>query len=125
MVEAANQHPGVTASVMRMQEFKVICKYDGIWACASLVHMVHVEIERMLQNLIKGLKPQGMLFVSFKRGVGRVVESGRPYTLFGEATLRDLLEELAGTKVENLWISDDLRSSEFRRWVNATVQKIQ
>ena len=89
------------------------------------MHLELVEIKRVLQKLINGLKPQGMLFVSFKRGVGRVVESGRPFTLFEEATLRDLLEELTGANVKNLWVSDDQRSLEFRQWVNAVVQKNQ
>ena len=64
--------------------------------------MHHVEIRYVLQNLIKALKPHGALFVSLKRGVGRVFESGRLYTLFEEATLRELLGELAGAKLESL-----------------------
>jgi 2-polyprenyl-3-methyl-5-hydroxy-6-metoxy-1,4-benzoquinol methylase len=124
MVEAASQHPGVTASVQRIEDVRAIYKYDGIWACASLVHMHHVEIGYVLQNLIKGLKPHGALFVSFKRGVGRVFESGRAYTLFEEATLRELLGEVAGAKLESLRLSDDLRGAEFRGWVNAAVRRV-
>jgi 2-polyprenyl-3-methyl-5-hydroxy-6-metoxy-1,4-benzoquinol methylase len=124
MVDFANGHPGVSASVMRFEDFRATKRYDGIWACASLVHLEYVEIPGVLRSLIQALKPKGTLFVSFKQGVGRAFESGRPYALFNEISLRKVLDELVEATVDNLWISDDLRSPEFRQWINALVRRI-
>lgn len=94
MIDFANRHLGVSASVMRFEDFRAVNRYDGIWACASLVHLEYVEIPAVLRSLIQALKSKGTLFVSFKQGVGRAFESGRPYALFDEITLRRMLDEL-------------------------------
>lgn len=53
MIDFASRHLGVSASVMRFEDFRATNRYDGIWACASLVHLEYVEISGVLQSLIK------------------------------------------------------------------------
>lgn len=60
--------------------------------------------------------------VSFKLGAGRVFELGRPYTLFKEASLRNVMDDLSGENLTNVRISDDLHNSGFRQWLNAVVR---
>ena len=48
---------------------------------------------------------------------------GRPYTLFEEASLRNVMDDLSGENLKNVRISDDLQNSGFRQWHNAVVKK--
>lgn len=57
--------------VMTFQEMKEKFppgnKYDGIWACASMLHVPKREFDLALNNLIDVLKPGGTMVVSLKK----------------------------------------------------------
>ena len=43
-------------------------KYDGIWACASLLHCERDRLTEVLGLIFKALKPNGVCYMSFKYG---------------------------------------------------------
>jgi SAM-dependent methyltransferase len=49
--------------------------FDGIWSCASLLHLTVPEAARALEEFHRVLRPQGVLFVSVRHGSG---EGWRP-----------------------------------------------
>ncbi len=91
-------------------------KFDGIWACASLLHLSKADMIQAIKRLKGMLETSGVLFVSLKEGDSETVdEKGRLMTFVG----LDFLEEL-GFKV--LSITDDIDGRGFR-WLNAIYQK--
>ena len=47
--------------------------FDGIWACASLVHLKRTEILPVLRKFYELLRPHGVLFLLMKEGSGEKV----------------------------------------------------
>ncbi len=123
MVAAAGQFPGVQARVQRLQEITIIDQYDGIWACASLVHFPLEEIPSVLQRLINALKPGGVLFASFKYGTGQLVDLHRTFTLVNNDDLAAALANLPETRVIRTWLSSNSLVINCRQWLNTLLQK--
>ncbi len=45
-------------------------KFDGIWCCASLLHIKKRNVRSLLDNFKRSMKPNGVLFISVKKGRG-------------------------------------------------------
>jgi SAM-dependent methyltransferase len=65
MVYATTKLTGHSAVVMRFDEMAYENEFDGIWACASLLHIARRDLNSVLARLTKALKPNGVLYVSF------------------------------------------------------------
>ncbi|MDK2962432.1 MAG: hypothetical protein PWP20_1558 [Eubacteriaceae bacterium] len=47
-------------------------QFDGIWACASLLHVPFAELPDIFNRIVTALKPGGTFYASFKYGDFRV-----------------------------------------------------
>lgn len=90
--------------------------FDGIWACASLLHLHRAEVPQVLENFFRLLKPSGVLFVMVKEGSGEadVKESlssnmVRHFTYFTLTELKKLLENSRFTVEEIYTWNEELR----------------
>jgi len=110
---------GVDARVMAFQELEFVSEFDGIWACASLLHVPRAEMPGVLGGFHRALRPQGALYVSLKEGMGeRVAEDGRFFSYFTLAEFGEMLEH-ANFRVVKAWQSFDREfSGAERSWVN-------
>ncbi len=61
---------GLSAEVADVMRFEPKEKFDGIWACASLLHLKKNQLLEAINRLRKMLTPDGILFVSMKIGEG-------------------------------------------------------
>lgn len=94
-------------------------EFDGVWACASLLHLPHHELPDALGRLVRALKPGGVLFASIKAGAHEGEREGRWFTDTSSDRMRSLLAS-AGLQVERVWETDDARPDRVgTRWVNA------
>ena len=48
-----------------------ISKYDGIWACSSVLHLPYENLKRVIGLIYKALKPGGAFYASFRYGDAR------------------------------------------------------
>lgn len=93
VVEPFLQHarticPGATFINMDLRKIIFPDKhFDGIWSCASLLHIPKKELTEVLTQFKRILKNSGMLYVSVKQGQGEKIENGR---FFSYHTLSDL-----------------------------------
>ena len=93
--------------------------YDGIWACASLLHLPYDALKEVVGRLCAGLKENGILYASFKYGNFEGVRDGRYYTDFNEEKTERLLREVPGLQLEKQWVSmDALPGRDGVRWMN-------
>ena len=64
-------------------------RYDGIWACASLLHLHKEELEGAIEKLLFFLTPSGILYISMKKGEGEILdEKGRVMLFANRDTFR-------------------------------------
>ncbi|MBI2140243.1 class I SAM-dependent methyltransferase [Candidatus Woesearchaeota archaeon] len=58
-------------------------RYDGVWACASILHIKKSEVPDVLSGIKSVLKEHGKLFVSVKKGKGeRIVYDSKGKRFF-------------------------------------------
>lgn len=116
---------GVRTRVLRFQELEDEEEYDGIWACASLLHVPEAELPDAIARLVHALTLGGVLYMSFKHGAGeRISEDGRFFTDMTDSRLRQVLDVLPGVNLEELWITTG--EGQFQgqgEWLNALVSK--
>lgn len=126
LAELASQHSGLPVKVMRFQELEVSARYDGIWCCASLLHVPLMELPEVFRRLGKALKTGGVLYASFKYGQGERQDNGRAFTDMREGEIAGMLREngVAGLTVMQEWMSEDRRRERSDRWVNVLVGKM-
>jgi len=122
----ASQHSGLPVKVMRFQELNAVARYDGIWCCASLLHVPLPELPEVFRRLAQALKAGGVLYASFKYGQGEREDNGRAFTDMREGEIAGMLR---GNGVNELrvmqeWMSEDQRRERNDRWVNVLVGKM-
>ena len=122
MVELVFKQTGVLAFQMRFQELKYEQEFDGIWACASLLHVPFCELEDVLTRFRRALKTGGVCFLSFKHGNAERFDDGRRFIDFTEATLRQKLADISGLSIIRIWGTEDQAGRNGVQWVNALVR---
>ncbi len=124
LARLAAQRMGQPVQVQRFEELDERAAYDGIWACASLLHLPAGEISTAIQRLWAALKPAGVLYLSFKHGEHeRVDNEGRHFTDATVARLRVWLDALPMVAAVDCWLTPDARPDRHETWLNALVQR--
>ncbi|EGV51672.1 tellurite resistance protein [endosymbiont of Riftia pachyptila (vent Ph05)] len=105
--------------VQRLQDIQYQHQFDGIWACASLLHVPAKELPDVFRRLACALKPNGVIYCSFKYGQGEYEKQGRRFTDMDEAGLGMLVAELEVLAIKELWVTADRRPGrEHELWLN-------
>ncbi|MFJ2976117.1 class I SAM-dependent methyltransferase [Kluyvera sp. NPDC087067] len=123
MAALATQHTGLPVRQMTFSDMDVTARYDGIWCCASLLHVRMQALPEAMEKLAQALKPGGVWYVSFKYGDGERVKEGRHFTDLNEQTLEALLTPLADITLIRHWITEDKRPERTEMWLNALLVK--
>lgn len=119
MCEMASKLIGQDVLQMRFDEIAFEDEFDGIWACASLLHVQSDELPDILGKVRKALKKQGILYISFKYGEGTVKRGERSFSDHTEVSVRKLLDD-AGFDVLKCGVTSDIRPGRAdEKWVNA------
>lgn len=124
LARLASEFTGKPVEVMSFLDFDRYHLYDGIWACASLLHVAEAEVVQALQRLWRGLKPSGVLYVSFKHGTGEREQGGRVFTDATEAQLRSWVQVLEGLASTEVWCTADPRPDRQEEWVNGLFRQV-
>lgn len=98
--------------------------FDGIWCCASLLHVSEAQLPEVLARLVRAAKTGGILFMSFKEGNFSGLRHGRFFTDLTQPRLRELLAEHPLEIVELFRTADQRAERVEEYWTNAVVRKI-
>lgn len=120
----AAEYTGIPVKCQLFQEFDEVEKYDGIWACSSLLHLSFGELDEVLYRIEKALKPQGILYMSFKYGVFEGERNGRYFLDFTEEKLNQLLEKHEGLRQLGSFQTEDARPDREEKWLNLFLRKM-
>jgi SAM-dependent methyltransferase len=123
MCRKAREYTDLSVIQMTFQEMKWCGEFDGIWACASLLHVRRAELPEVLRRLFRALRPGGTLYASFKLGSGERTVDGRRFSDMTEPELEPLLKS-AGFSSAKYWITDDVRPGRTsEQWLNALAHR--
>ncbi|MGR2856591.1 class I SAM-dependent methyltransferase [Erwinia sp. 1181_3] len=124
LVELARQHSGLPVEQKRFEDVTDVERYDGIWCCASLLHVPLAELPEVLARLARALKPDGVWYLSFKYGSGEREKDGRVFTDMDEIKLNDLIADLENIVLLDTWITGDKRPErQNEKWLNSLLRK--
>lgn len=123
LAKLAEAHCGLPVEIGSFQDIDWRERFDGIWACASLLHVPLAELPDVFLRLAQALRPGGVLYVSFKHGRGEREHGGRRFTDLDESGLAQLLRVTQDLVVIETWITADQRvGREHERWLNALLR---
>ncbi|WFO42788.1 class I SAM-dependent methyltransferase [Citrobacter braakii] len=123
MVSLASQHAGLHVKQMTFNDIEDVVHYDGIWCCASLLHVSAEELPGVMRKLARALKKTGTWYISFKYGETERVKDGRHFTDLTEQRLEKLISPLTDIVLVNSWKTIDKRPDRDEKWLNALLQK--
>ncbi len=125
LVNIATAYTGLPVRKLTFQEMAFHDEFDGIWACASLLHIPLDELSEVLVRCTNALKSGGVLYLSFKYGNGqRTADDGRQFTDMNEASLTHLLQGVKSLELETEWTNVDSRPGRNEVWLNAIARKV-
>lgn len=116
----------LTGIQVKLQSFYEIDEhevYDGVWACASLLHCERDRLGEVVGKLVNALKPNGVLYMSFKYGDRDREKDGRVFTDLNEEQAEALREQFDYVQQLNQWITIDQRPDRQEKWLNLLWKK--
>ncbi len=121
----ASEYTGICVKRMLFNELDVHERYDGIWACASILHLPKDELADVLRRIETALKPSGVLYTSFKYGTFEGIRSGRHFTDFTEESLDAFWNTETSMRIFDRWITRDVRPGrEEEQWINLLARRV-
>ena len=120
----ASEMIGKPVKQMLFDDLSVSNQYDGIWACASILHLPRRDLVNVLQKISNALKTSGVLYASFKYGSYEGMRNGRYFIDFTEGSLGNLIDGVPSLQIVDTWITDDVRPEREERWINTLVRRI-
>jgi hypothetical protein len=126
MAKAAAILTGLEAKVVSFDEIGYAGEFYGIWACASRLHAASQNLHRLLDKVIRALKPNGLLYLSFKYGDAERIEDGRYFNDLNEVSLNVVLNRHPQLDVGQMCTTQDVRPERASSvtWQNAVVRRI-
>ena len=122
---AASKFTGITVKQVLFQDWKSEPKYNGIWACSSILHLNKTELKQVIVNIRDALLPSGIFYTSFKYGTFEGERNGRYFTDLTETSFDELINEVTGFVIIEEWITSDVRPGrEEEKWLNVILKKI-
>ena len=125
MVRLSSELTGQKTIKMQFQEMEFVEEFDGVWACASLLHVNRSEIDDVIEKISRNLKHDGIFYASFKYGEEEVMRNSRLFNSYNENTLKNLFEKHKVFSIIKVWKTQDNRpdrQDEF--WINILIKKL-
>ena len=124
LCQIASEYSGIKVECMLFQDLNENDQYDGIWACASILHLSKTEMKDVLKKMIRSLKKNGIIYTSFKYGEFEGMKNNRYFSDFTEKTFQEYLINIEGVKLEKQWITVDVRPGRGEeKWLNIILRK--
>ena len=120
----ASEFTGIEVRQMLFQELQEKEKYDGIWACASILHVPKIELANILQKMCNAVKVDGVIYISFKYGNFEGERNGRFFSDFTEKSFCEFVKNIQELCIQKMWITGDVRDGRGdERWLNIILRR--
>jgi len=126
LCKMATEYSGVEVSNKTFLELDEKEKYDGIFACASLLHAENDSLDDILALCHRALKVNGVMYLSFKYGNEEGVRNGRFFNDMNEEKFAKHLKKNKKLQLEEQWVTGDVRDGrESEKWFNAIISRVK
>jgi SAM-dependent methyltransferase len=123
MVRLSSEYTGQMTRFLRFEDMDYVDEFDGIWACASLLHVAREDLPDVFRRLERALKKGGVLYASFKVG-SDYSENGRSFVSFNYDEFNVFFEGISKMSLINSIVTSDVRDSfSDYRWTNIFIMK--
>ena len=95
----ATDYTGIQVKQMLFEELDDRNQYDGIWACASILHLSREELPDIFHKMHRALKKNGIIYTSFKYGTFEGERNGRYFTDFTEEKFNEFVQNIENVKL--------------------------
>ena len=125
IVRHAAEYTGQEVLLMSFEDIEFKDNFDGIWACASVLHVPENNISTVLSKFADALKNEGILYTSFKYGDNEQIRNGRFFADYTEERFDQLLAAKPKLELIQYWKTSDLRPGRSEeKWLNILLRKI-
>lgn len=122
----AEEKIGIPVLQMDFNDFDEQDKYDGIWACSSILHLPKQELKNVLIRMEKALCDDGIIYTSFKYGDYSGMRNGRFFTDFTEDSFSEFISDADRLVIEKMWITTDVREGrQDEKWLNVILRTLR
>lgn len=112
------KNKGFDVSLMSVTKLNFKNTYDGLWACASLLHIEREKLEETILRCINALKENGILYCSFKYGNKEIEKDNRYFNYINEEIINDIANK-NDLNIIDLYQSNDVRTiRNNEKWIN-------
>ncbi|GGP75845.1 class I SAM-dependent methyltransferase [Shewanella ulleungensis] len=123
LAKAASEYIGQNVTVCTFDQIDPTLTFDGIWACASLLHVDASALPNTFAILGSTLVANGVFYCSFKYGKQERTHNGRFFADADESLLKQWIKG-SGLLCKQTWITTDVRPGrENESWLNAILIK--
>ena len=124
LCKIVSEYTNIKVNHMYFNELSIVNKYDGIWACSSILHLSLDDLVDVFKRMSKALKDEGIIYTSFKYGDFSGERNGRYFTDMTEDSFAKLIANVENLKVEEQWITADVRPQRGNeKWLNLILRK--
>lgn len=121
----ASKYIGQQVKCQRVEEITYENEFDGIWACASLLHVGKEEMSSVIEKLYRALKKNGILYASFKLGSGERFADGRFFNDYMEKEIMEIFSGQKSFEIKEFFVTEDVRKErKHEKWLNIIVNAI-
>lgn len=124
LCKLASAYAGIEVKQMLFQDLQEVDKYDAIWACSSILHLLYADLVDVMKKMVTALKDNGLIYTSFKYGKFEGIRNGRYFIDMTEDSLENVLQDVKGLELEEMWITSDVRPGRGEeKWLNLFLRK--
>lgn len=124
LCKVASEFTGIQVRNQLFTDLSEHEKYDGIWACSSILHANKNDLVIIVQKIQDALKTNGFFYTSFKYSDFEGERNGRFFTDFTEGTFNIFINNFPKLGIIETWITGDARPGrENEKCLNVILQK--
>ncbi|WP_412471222.1 hypothetical protein [Halobacteriovorax sp. RT-2-4] len=112
----AREHSGCVVHEGLLQDVSIGGKFDGIWACTSLLHVPSNELKDVFSKIADLMYEDAVFYCSFKYGEFEGERNGRFFNDQTFETIRDFL--LESLRISKNWVTEYKKPDHDEGWLN-------
>lgn len=94
MCKKAEEYINQKVECMKFEELNDKDKYDGIWACSSILHTEKEQLPSILEKMLIALKDKGVIYTSFKKGNTYEIKENKYYNNTSKEEIEEILNKI-------------------------------
>ena len=125
MCSLAGVHIGKDVLHMTFDEIDFEEVFDGVWANASLLHVPRKDMAEILSKIIRSLKKDGILYMTFRYGDYEGEQGKRYFTDYRTRNLKELIAQFPELDIIEIKKYNDIREDKDLVWLHTILKKTQ